>query len=225
MSRGLTYERVRGPILKRETIKVVRLVSLDGVGPDDHPLRFEREVLTLRQTETTARTVTAGDRTINEGSTHNDFYGFLTSPRHVLTAARDYAETAEFGVGDKVRREVVLKVIDRPFLPSNRPDERLGGPEYLVPPSDWLIDDDAFPPFMAERLKPWSDRSFDVQPNAVAPGNGEAREFVVWRSDLDAGANRDLAAAALAAAVEGVAEEDRPTWFKPGWGFPDPDAD
>lgn len=222
---ALRYDKSRGPVIKRETLKVARLVSLDGIAPRDHVLRFEREVLTVRETEAAARTVTVRDQTINEGSTHNDFYGFLTSPRDVIEGARDYAENAEFGVGDKVRREVVLRVIDRRLLPTNRREEdqiRYGGTEYLVPPSDWLLDDDALPPFLAEIAKPFPTRSFDVQPNAVAPGNGEFREFIIWRSDLDAAANLELAEDAIAEAVKDVLPGDRPSWVAAGQGFPRP---
>ncbi len=206
---SLHYDMSRGPVLKRETVKVARLVSLDGIGPRDHVLRFEREALTVRETQAFSVTVIGGI-SADVGTTHNDFYGFLTSPRHVLDEARDYAKRAGLTIGGATRREVVLRIIDRRLLASNRREEdqvRYGGTEYLIPPSDWLLDDEALPPFLAEIAKAGRDRSFDVQPNAVAAGNGEVREVVIWRSDEDEDANRQRFAEAVAGAFEGVSSD------------------
>lgn len=218
MTRDLIYERSRGPIVTRETLKIVRLVSLDGIGDRTHALRFEREVLTIRETEASARMVGANGRVMNEGTRHNDFYGFLSSPRYVLPTAANMAAEAGLGLGDKVRFEVVLKVIDRRFLPSNRANERIGGTEYLVPPGDWLIDDEVTAAFIADQGKPYAERQFDVRPTQ-AGGQGEPHALIIWRSDFDEEANLEIANAGIAAAIRGITAFVLPDWLRLGEGF------
>lgn len=205
MSAAVNYESSTGVIVRRETLKIVRFVSLDGVGPRAHPLRFEREVLVLRETECVARTVATTGRTMNEGSTRNDFFGFCTSWKNVLPEAKAYAEEIGAGVGDKVRREVVLKILDKNRVTSDREPDKFAprATDYLVPPDDWLIDDDRAEAYRLERLKPWNQiMTWDVEPGRLR--GSEEREVVIWRSDWTPTENRKLFAAGLAAAHDGI---------------------
>lgn len=178
------YEVSRCPVIKREALKLVRLVSVDGIGPCDHPLRFEREILTVRETETTVRMVSRNhtasvESVLKEGPTYNDFFGLFTSTRETIVEARKVAEAANLGIGSPIRIECVTTVRDRLFLPSGREEPRLGGVEYMAPPHDWLIDDDTVPALIEDRRN--NRLAFDVPTRR--PKDGEAVEFVIWRSD------------------------------------------
>ena len=201
------YEVSRGPVVKRETLKLVRLVSVSGLGPCDHPLRFERELLTVRETETSLRMVSRNhaanvESLLKEGVRYNDYYGLFTSARETIAEARKVAEAAALGIGSPVRVECVTTVRDQVFLPSDRSEKRLGGTEYLRPPHDWLIDDDAIPRLIEDRRLNRLD--FDVP--VRKPKGDDPLEFVVWRSDVTEEDNAARLEEVRVAVFDGVEE-------------------
>jgi hypothetical protein len=207
MSRAAAYDTSRGPVIRRETVKIVRLISLDGIGAQDHPVRFEREVLTLRETEATHRLMTTAEgkevALDRGGSIHNDFYGLFTSQEEIVASARALAEGQGFGVDHPVRRECVVTLIERDLLATNRDAKRFGGAEYLIPPDEWCRDDEAF-----EAWRAWMKRrdgrlgDEDSRPNRI---RRETRtELLVWRSDLPEEQNAAIMAAAREVVFLGV---------------------
>ena len=199
------YDTSRGPVVRREVVKVARLISLDGIGPQDHTLRFEREVLTVRETEATSRLMTTTDRGAmpldGGGTTHNDFYGLFTSQDQLVANNRALAARQGFGVGGPVWREVIVTMIERDLLASKRDEKRFGGTEYTIPPFDWCRDDEAFVTWR-EWYVGRGEGEEPAPPNRIC--RRTTREFTVWRSDLSERDNAVIMAEARAVVFAGL---------------------
>lgn len=201
MADKVTTVYSRGPVVRRETVKFARAVSRDGLSSPDTILRFEREVLWVRESEAKARTVMNG-RTLNEGPTHNDFYGLFTSPRDVIRDARSYAESLGMVVGGEPRREVEGLIFDTPYLGRPESETSFGRAAYYALPRDWFLDDQALEAWVAEFAQPITDRDFDLTPNRLDMTiKGKP---MIWRSDLGEEDNAALLEAARAVAFDGV---------------------
>jgi hypothetical protein len=99
----------------RQSLELARLVSLDGLGPHRHLLRFVREIHWVRQLETTWRLM-KGDKVISAMGVSWGDGRFGISIGRALEGA--WAKTRELQLqsGDDLRVEILLTVNDVPTL-------------------------------------------------------------------------------------------------------------
>jgi hypothetical protein len=139
----------RAPIMRRESVALLRMIQEDDIAPPYVAVRFTREVVWLRETESQAVTY-AGSRRLENGSTYNDFYGLLTSAADPVRRAIATSAAEGWGPGHPIRVEVLVTIRDRPALVTS--GDGIGGARYIPIPGTWIIAD-AEGEGYAERMK------------------------------------------------------------------------
>lgn len=168
--------RTRAPIVRTADVPIVHRVDVDGLGTIE-PLRFTRTIQWIRETETRWRMM-IGDREVDHGSTHGDYYGFMTSWKDPVETAKEQS----VGLPAGVIIEVVTKITDLPVVdpPEWRKEgdgsHRLGR-QFMPVPRGWFVDDEATAAWLAAP----ADQQFEFTPTpAGAPA--EPVEFIIWSS-------------------------------------------
>lgn len=157
---GIYFQESRGLVVNRRTLKM--MVQTDPLELGENVWhRFEREVFDLCQTETTSR-VLLGGHEVQDGGTHNDFYGFATSYEEIVQEAekkhKKYA-----GTGAVVQVIVTLKVT--PSITTKNPKRFYhGSVSYAHIPWLWFFDGEG--------------PDYDNRPR----GEQTETEYVIWEN-------------------------------------------
>lgn len=96
------------PVARRTSETFVEWTSIGG---ERRRFEFERPVVWLQQSEADVRFVHGGEE-LKRGSTHNDFYGYLTAAEGLQGSARQVAKT--YGVTEE--SSLVIEIVTRVFL-------------------------------------------------------------------------------------------------------------
>lgn len=181
----------KGKIVREFTADVAKIVTVNDFTHSRQILQFTHPVVELWETETTSELKLRSGETLKSGATHNDFYGYFTSPQEVLLSesARGYQP------GGEVFSEVYLKLMKR-FVVSVEPDPRPFmtsiRPEYRYLPNDWIILDGQN--HTIEALQKWIVSSFEERvemPEIRRGGWQECEPILLWTSDNTFAENRD----------------------------------
>jgi hypothetical protein len=205
----------RCPVHGEETAQVTRLIDVSGGAHLIQPVHFEFALKWLR--ESTARTVlrTAAGDIVNEGSTHNDFYGFLTSMTSQIKDAPGFA--ASYGL-DKIPHDgaglevgVLLTVTDRPVFDSPREPAftKFRAYEPIEGSWGWFRRDDALTAAWLA-AKPFSEERMSIRFDYIRERH-ILRDHTVWSSRRtgDPAAQETALKSAMEPALEGLGQADR----------------
>ncbi|WP_146039583.1 MULTISPECIES: hypothetical protein [unclassified Variovorax] len=83
------------------------------VGGERQTFHFEREIVWLQESEAMVRFVHGG-KEIKHGSTHTDFYGYLSAAEHLVDEAARTAQAFSVTTESSLAIEVVARVHQRP---------------------------------------------------------------------------------------------------------------
>lgn len=182
-------QHAKDGLIKKETLKLARLIDTTGLQEHYTLLQFEHEVSWLRTTETQYVLRDRAGEKINEGAQYNDYYGLLTSLNEVLPVAKSRASNLKLTPDSDLVIETITTIKDRPVVtPSKHLIRRSStsiyssGIWYLHAPDDWMFDDEK----AQERLDHWNT----PEPDPAVPWKfvevnrlkAVETELVVWSS-------------------------------------------
>jgi hypothetical protein len=126
----------RGPIVAKESVKVVRLIDVSGGLLIFQNVVFETEISWLRESEASLKLIDRNGRLVELRATHHDAYGFLSSLSEITYNA--YAWAQNIGLDKEGPFEICigLTVTDSPVTLSGRAAS-FGRTSYSSLPSDW----------------------------------------------------------------------------------------
>lgn len=176
----------RSPVVRSEKIQVTRAMDVSGGLSIWQPVHFEVDLLWLRRSECRVLVLAEDGRILKEGSTFNDFYGFLTSPKEPLERAPGYVRTFGATPTGPVEVRVAISVTEKPVLAGTKAPAFHTLKTYRCIPNDWIRrGDDAMvvrwlnAP-LAERLADGSLRPDFIAPRALLT------DHALWSSRLAA---------------------------------------
>jgi hypothetical protein len=179
----------RGKVVEDREMDVRRYIIANEISGEGVLLRFRQRLLRLLETST-QMIMTAGEDFTKEGPTHNDFYGFFTSPHEILLGA------AKRGLDPRgmVTCEVWTTIEDR-LVASRNDDEGRDfslRDKYGPVPRDWIIVGEGLN--SDENIERWAslpwDARFDISPKRIDDRTDD--KILIWTSVNDAVENRKL---------------------------------
>ena len=104
------------PVVRRTTETFVERLM---VGGERQTFHFDREIVWLQESEAMLRFVHGG-KEIKHGSTHTDFYGYLSAAEHLVDEGERTAQAFGVTTESSLAIEVVARLYQRPVI---EPDE------------------------------------------------------------------------------------------------------
>jgi hypothetical protein len=187
------------PVVRTGPTRIARHIDVSDGLRIYQTVIFERQILWLRETSSELRLTGLREPL---GSTHSDFYGYLTSPDEHL--ARFDEVMAEHDVGPDGRRELslVVTVEDIPALRDTTTEAFVGRAAYCRVPRDWM---DADHPDLARYLA----ADWDARTRMPSPyiNRESKRDLVLASSRWKPAEKMQRRAAALEDALTDVPDE------------------
>lgn len=183
----------RSPIFDRKVMQIGRPVDLTGLSETTVILRFEHEIIRVRESTCAAilRSRNGGEP-LKSGNSFTDFYGLLSSLPEMMEEAEAFAKTYKLGRSSELVAEALVEiveygVIEAPQWTKNKTSTQVYGDglQYLPIPDDWYIDNQHLAMWIAERDKPFEDASkqYNVYELTSTPrAEIEIGKFVAWSS-------------------------------------------
>jgi hypothetical protein len=162
---------------------------------------FDHEILWLRESQSSWSISGPDGETISVGTSHTDFYGFLTSADQVIEAAKEASRKYACTKDGPLSVDVVMTVDERPVVASTADPFYVGDACYLAVPKDWAVagpEADAW--FSATGL---SDR-LALEPPYLRPA---VARHTIWTSRNDGAGNRAALRQACELSLVGVPQE------------------
>lgn len=188
----------RCPIVRRGPDQIARRIDVSGGLGHVQTVRFTQPIVWLRESEASLR-IRSGGSERQVGSTHSDFYGFLTSATEQIAGFSQVAAREDITADGRRELVVLVTITDTPMIEDGTA-EPVGRMQcYRGVPPDWMAADhpglDAFlaasPSERAEMEHPYL--------RATAP-----REIVLVSSRWTPAERPSREITAVAAAVEGL---------------------
>lgn len=132
----------RCPVVAVETLKLVRFVSVNGLSKMA-AMSFDEEIHWLRESQ--AQVVFRhGGEVLKEGSTFNDFYGFLTSVTGAVDEAENLCGRYKVDAASSLEIAVLATVTDKPVQPEGTESVFRGHKDWIACPERlWFLHDQA----------------------------------------------------------------------------------
>ena len=186
----------RCPIVRRGPTQIARRVDVSGGLGHYQTVRFAQPIVWLRESEASL-CIHNGSNAHPVGSTHSDFYGFLTSPIEHIAAFPEVALREDITADSRRELVVLVTITDTPMI-EDLAVEPVGGMRcYRSVPRDWMAAD--HPGLDAYLAAKPDERAAMENPFLAAR---TPRQIVIlssrWTSEERAGRE----SAAIAAAVE-----------------------
>lgn len=102
-----------GPVVRTEKLKLFEFVEVGGTR---QMIPFEQEIVWVRESETKL-VMRLDEFDIDDGSTMNDFYGFLTSLSGAITEVMRFGLRWKLKQGERFAVELDTVIHERPLLP------------------------------------------------------------------------------------------------------------